>query len=201
VVIPVGTVQVSEPVLFHTSEEPVELEAAVVVATAMLVKPPEAVPVMLVPPTVKPPAGILTLAILAAVTLAIVILAAVILAVTILAVVILAVTILAVVILAVLLTTRLPTLEVPITDRLPTLEVPITDRLPTLADPLTTRLLLTFKLPVMLALPAIFIPLAETPLPISYDMLSAVIGTERVTEPPAGEMSLIEAAINFSLYS
>jgi hypothetical protein len=43
VVIPVGTVQVSELVLFQTSDEPVELDAAVVVPTAMLEKPPAAV--------------------------------------------------------------------------------------------------------------------------------------------------------------
>jgi Zn-dependent membrane protease YugP len=41
---PVGTVQVSEPVLFQTSDVPVEFDAAVVVPTAMLEKPlaPEA---------------------------------------------------------------------------------------------------------------------------------------------------------------
>jgi hypothetical protein len=39
---PVGTVHVKEPLLFHTSDVPVELDAAVYVATAMLAKPPAA---------------------------------------------------------------------------------------------------------------------------------------------------------------
>jgi hypothetical protein len=54
VVIPVGTVHVKEPELLNTRDEPVELEAAVYVATAMLEKPlaPEAASVIVPAPLV-----------------------------------------------------------------------------------------------------------------------------------------------------
>jgi len=74
--------------------------------------------------------------------------------------------------------------------------VPVNVKLPVMlalpeifAEPPTTRLLLTFNVA------------GEIPPPISKEKLSVVIGAVRVTEPPAGEISLIEAAINFSLYS